>query len=190
MLRIYWFLVLASLAAFAGCNKDDDDNPNDGSRFYISFKVNGQQYEYRSTPEHFNMEVFCMHNNPNASMTLYATSVIGKLNHAASMKDEMQLVVTMPSPLQTGITYTSGATTGAGQQQAEAFLLTWYNAQGDIFQCSFSHDVFGHESNGRFTIAEIVSDGLKGTFSGTFYNSDFTQSITVTEGRFYAWRIQ
>ncbi|HKH59478.1 MAG TPA: hypothetical protein VKA49_01535, partial [Flavitalea sp.] len=156
-------LSIIALMLLLSCSKSKpasgSSNAND---FYIRFKANGTQLEYRANAE-------ASYNKQTGAN--YITTLGGTKDQFIPNKSNMTVALTSVGVNETNITYTNYATVTAGSKKGKVLQLAFYDANGKFFM-SWSDDFVlllpaGTPFNGRLILTEATSLTLKGNFSGT-----------------------
>ena len=195
------FIRLASLAALtlvaftlSRCKKSGDSNStgsgNSGS-YYVKFKLNGISVEYDSQP--------IAELSYSGSDGLYSATLVAYSNVNAGTKDAITIIVYSDNAIAANTPYNDPAkATETGGEPVPQSTVFWYDSTGagylsagEFADAGGNIPIAGMVANSRLTITELTSTDLKGTFSGTVYNSgDFSESNVITDGEFYLKREQ
>ena len=178
-----FFLLLTGIMLIAYSCKKDNDSTGDGSGYYMRFKINGTQVEYKGQVEsNFNKVLSLQHNS----------SVAGLKEALVAGKNNMTLLLATDDDTQTGLSYTSYTTGASGMQKARLAWLGYFDESGTSYLSSMEELAAGlpsgTETNAVIKVTEAASGYIKGTFSGVVYNADYSKKLNVTEGEFYARR--
>lgn len=179
--RFVWLVSFLSIC-LTSCNNDSDDDNNvvPDEEYYVRFKVNGVQKDYKSLAD-------VMLNEKNSG-GLYQFSMVGLENfYEGGTTNNLTLSILDPEPVASQVEYTNYAPTSGEEERVQILILTYldeagvaYTALGDEFA------ILGVISDSKTTITEITETAMKGTFSGTLYNIDRTKTVEITEGEFWA----
>lgn len=177
-------VLFAALFMAGACKKTNDDNPGNGSGYYMKFKLNGTQVEYTG-------QVECNFNKTSGSTQVASFAGLKVALNAGS--NAMTLALGTADDNKTGVTYTNYATTATGTEKAKALTIGYMDAAGVAYLSwpeEFSPSLpSGTKTEAQLKVIEATSAALKGTFSGILYNADYSKELTVTEGEFYLRRI-
>jgi hypothetical protein len=174
-------LLLLILISISSCKKNSDSGGgNPLTDFYLRFKNNGVQNEYKAHAE----------GNFNRASGANYNSIVGatKVQFEAT-KSNMVVAVTTVGKAALNKTYTNYTTATAGLEKAKLLQLAFYDETGKFFM-SWGDEYLslmpaGSVADARLTITESTSAYIKGTFSGTLFTSGYTSKITITDGEFY-----
>ena len=162
-----------------------------GSGYYLKFNLNGKAVEYDSEP--------IAELNKINSYGLYSAVLLAYQNVSAGTKNEMTITVFSSTAIAANTPYEDPqkATETNGSQVPEATLFwsdstgTGYISAGEFADANGNILISGMVANAKLTITELTSSDLKGTFSGTVYNSgNLAVSDVITNGEFYLKRTQ
>lgn len=164
------------------CKKNNDDLGS-GEGYYIRFKINGTQTEYKAQVEGTFDKVTALQHN---------TSLAGLKEALVATKNNMTLLLATENETQPGVTYTSYATGRSGLQKAKLVNLVYIDETGKSY-LSWMEEFApalpsGTETNATIKITEATANYIKGNFSGVLYNKDYTAKLNITDGEFYARR--
>lgn len=174
------FIVVFSMLLFiTGCKKDGDAG-NGSSYYYMRFKINGTQVEYKAQIEgNFN----------KTSSSQFNSSVAGLKELFTSAKNNMSLLLATAEATQTGVTYTNYTTSAAGMQKAKLANLVYIDGSGKNYLSwmeEFATAIpTGTEVKALIKITDANNSVVKGVFSGVLYSEDFSEKLTITDGEFY-----
>ena len=172
--------LIIALMSMVSCSKSKSSGGATTNEYYIRFKANGTQFEYRAHTEAiFNKQ----------SGTDYICTLGGTKDPFIANKSNITVALTSFGANQTNVTYTNYATTAAGFKKAKILQLGFYDANGKFFM-SWSDDFAnlipaGTPFNARLVLTEATSAHLKGNFSGAMLTQDYLTRLDVTEGEFY-----
>ena len=171
---------IIALMYLLSCSKSKPASGSNANDFYLRFKANGTQLEYRAHVE-------AIYNKQSGAD--YITTLGGTKDQFIPTKSNMTVALTSVGVNQTNITYTNYATAAAGFKKAKILQLGFYDANGKFFM-SWSDDFVsllpaGTPINGRLILTEATSSTLKGNFSGTMVTQDYQSKVDITEGEFY-----
>lgn len=177
-------VVLTCFIVTAFSCKKSERNSNENSAYYMRFKINGTQVEYKEQIEgNFN----------KATSSQYNSSVAGIKELFTPAKNNMSLLLATAVETQTGITYTNYTTTASGMQKAKLANLVYIDENGKNYLSwmeEFTPSLpAGTEIKALITITSTTSNTISGTFSGVLYSEDYTIKLNITEGAFSARRV-
>ena len=178
-----FIFLLAGMMVIAYSCKKDNGSTGDDSGYYMRFKINGTQVEYKGQVEGtFNKVTALQHN----------TSVAGLKEALVAGKNNMTLLLATDDDTQTGLSYTSYTTSASGMQKAKLANIVYKDEGGSDYLSwmeEFSPTLpSGTETNAVIKITEAASGYIKGNFSGVMYNADYSKKLNITDGEFYARR--
>ena len=165
-------------------------NGGNGNGYYLKFNLNGNAVNYGSD---------CLAElSFSSSDGLYNAALISYKDVNAGAKNAVTILVYSSSTIAANVGYNDPAkaaeTSGAQVPQSTIF---WYDSTGvaylsagEFSDASGNMIVPGAVANSMLTITELTSTVVKGTFSGTVYQSDFSRSASITDGEFYLKREQ
>jgi hypothetical protein len=167
---IYPFYLLAAVfmfTAISGCTKKKDQDT--GNPYYMRFKANGKQIEYRP-----GAQAAFIHQDNLYSCVL--SGFVTNSNLSVSLFDF--------SPITTNVTYTEKILTGASMVVFNT-LIGYQDDQGILYNSvnSTAHP----NANARVTISEITNGYVKGVFTAVVCKDQLT--IKITDGEFYLKRV-
>jgi hypothetical protein len=175
------------------CKKSGGPNSGGGnnSGYYMKFNLNGKAVEYDSEP--------IAELNKVNSDGLYSAVLLAYQNVNAGTKNEVTITVFSSTAIAANVAYDDPqkATETNGSQVPEATIFwedstgTGYLSAGEFSDANGNMIISGLVANCKLTITELTSSDLKGTFSGTVYNSgNLSVSDVITDGEFYLRRTQ
>jgi len=177
-------IVLLPFFFLLSCKKNNDGSGSGGSEYYMKFKIDGTQVEYRGQAE-------CNFNKVTASS--HAASFAGLKETLVAGKNNMSLILGTDGENKTGVTYTCYTTTSAGAEKAKVLNIVYIDDAGKTYMSwmeEFSAAIPpGTKTEAQLIVTEASAAALKGNFSGTLYNNDFTKALSITNGEFYLRRI-
>lgn len=152
-------------------------NPND---FYVRFKANGTQLEYKASAE-------AIHNKQSGAD--YITTLGATKDLFVADKSNMTIALTTVGVNALNQTYTNYATTMVGMKKAKIVQLGFFDANKKFFM-SWSDDFAavlpaGTPFNARVIFTDATATTLKGNFSGTMLTQDYASRLDITDGEFY-----
>jgi hypothetical protein len=185
-------LTLAGLT-LAQCKKSGGVNggSGNGSGYYMKFNLNGKAVAYTSEP--------IAELNKINSDGLYSAVLLAYQDVNAGTKNEVTITVFSSTAIAANVAYDDPqkATETNGSQVPESTVFwedstgTGYLTAGEFSDANGNMLIGGLVANARLTITELTSSYLKGTFSGTVYNSgDLSTYDAITDGQFYLKRTQ
>ena len=168
----------------AGCKKSTTSTGTSSSgSYYMKFKADGVQKEFlQNTSGSFNRQ----QTNNTAN---YASTFGGTLDPSMVTKNNMTIALVTVGPAKLNQLYTNYKTTAAGMLKAFIVQPGYYDENG-VFWLSWSDDFIpaippGTTTSAGVTVTAAGSSGIRGTFSGVLYNSDFSKKLIITEGDFF-----
>ena len=167
----------------AGCRKSKSGGGGGGTSndYYLRFKSNGTQFEYKAHPE-------TIYNKANGA-TEFITTLGATKEQFVPTKSNITVALTTVGTNSLNTTFTNYTTTNAGFKKAKIMQLGFFDANGKFFQSwaeEFSSILpAGSPINCRLIFTEATSTYLKGNFSGTIFSSDYLTRLEITEGEFY-----
>jgi hypothetical protein len=193
-IRLASFSALALLLfTFSMCKKTNSNGGGSGNSggYYLKFNLNGTAVDYESSAA---AELNKLNSDGlySAVLEAYKDFTIG------STTNEITITLFSANPITT-TTYEdphkADETNGSQVPQAEVFwedsTATGYLTAGALADSNGNIPIAGMVANAQVTITELTSTDLKGTFSGTLYNStNFTVVEAITNGEFYLKRTQ
>lgn len=162
-------------------NSDGGDPPagQSDAGLFISFKLDGTPVKYTVSPEG-NMNVV----DAGGKYT-FSAGALKSIGVAGA--DDAVLIVSNATAITTGVTYVNYATTTEGFQRA-AFSTVSYIDDAGITFLSWGDEfaATGIVSDARINFTDITDTNIKGTFSGTAYESISGSAAhhVLTEGKF------
>ncbi|GEP98178.1 hypothetical protein CCY01nite_44380 [Chitinophaga cymbidii] len=165
----------------AGCSKKKGDDPASADGYYLRFKADGVQREYKQTTT--------AHIYYDADNLTYHCNLAATLTFAGTTKDLMTLFLVNKTAFTTGVTYrlSNGIDmeeTGAVMPQVMISLL---DPQGKPYTAQFLPVTglqFDDKAEVRFS--EITDKYVKGTFSGLAFGVlPERKEMKIEEGSFY-----
>jgi hypothetical protein len=194
------FARLVSLASLtlivitlSNCKKSGSGNNGggNGSGYYMKFNLNGKAVEYDSQP--------IAELNTVNSDGLYSAVLLAYQNVNAGSKNAVTITVFSSTAIAANVAYDDPKkATETNGSQAPATTVFWedstgtgYLTAGEFSDANGNMLIGGIVANAKLTITELTNAYLKGTFSGTVYNSgDLSVSDAITDGEFYLRRTQ
>lgn len=174
--------LIIALMSLLSCSKSKSTGGGSSAtnEYYLKFKANGTQYEYRAHTE----AIFNRQSGADYQCTLGGTK-----DAFIPTKSNMTVALTSVGANQTNLTYTNYATTAAGFKKAKILQLGFYDANGKFFM-SWADELAnllpaGTPFNARLVLTEATSAHLKGNFSGTMLTQDYLTRLDITDGEFY-----
>lgn len=172
-------LILLVLISISSCTKNSGGGGgNPPQNFYLRFKNNGVQNEYKAHAE----------GNFNRVSGANYNSIVGatKVQFEAT-KNNMTIGLTTIGKASPNTTYTNYTTATA--TKAKLLQLAFYDEAGKFFM-SWGEEFLsimpaGSTADARVVITEATSEYIKGNFSGTLFSQGYTSKITITDGEFY-----
>ncbi|HRO45470.1 hypothetical protein [Agriterribacter sp.] len=183
LFRLFLYVLLPGIMIMAYSCKKDNDTRDPGSGYYIRFKINGTQVEYKGQVEGaFDKATALQHN----------TSLAGLKEALVATKNNMTLLLATDNETQTGLGYTSYTTGTSGMQKAKLVNLVYIDENGKNY-LSWMEEFApalppGTETKAIIKITEATADYMKGDFSGVLYDEAYTVKFNITDGEFYARR--
>lgn len=179
VMGISLFLILS------GCSNDsssDDTLPD--KEYFITFKVNGKQKEYKGNYEDGNLlGIF----NAKGDKGYVSSWFTGLKNSSESKQNFISFSILDVNDHQVNETYTNKETTNKDY----LFLATYIDENGENYSTVNNKILIpeGGILDGEL-IFTIANDQLeKGKFSGTLYNNEDDTPIKITDGEFSVIRL-
>lgn len=188
---VFCFLIFLSSCKKDKENAGSDNNPK-GS-YYIRFKANGIQQEFKSLP--------IAQSSYNSSQQVYVTGLLAYTDSSKTDQNLVNIVIMSTTPLSAGAIYKDPLKTLSGADKVPQVIITYNDAQEKSF---LSMGLFSDEAgnfstfipdydklvaDANVTITEVTSTFVKGTFSGTVFNLDSNSNVVskmpLTDGEFY-----
>lgn len=185
LLRPVFPLVLLFSFALAGCSKknsDDEDDP--GSSYYIRFKIDGAQKEYKSNT---GFQVL-----PVSNKSLYSAVMNGFQDDGALDKNLLNIIIWSKDPIVAKTYKNENDVANSDGDKVPEILIT-YNDNDKVGHLSLGKPFSTQPpfdrivSDAQVVITNLTGSNISGTFSGTLYKSTdgtYTQKLVVTEGKF------
>ncbi len=174
------------LAVLSGCKKDSggDEDDDDETEFYVRFKANGVQKEFKSMAS---AQVF-----PVSNKAVYGSVIQGYQDFNSSNKTHLGIIITNESALAATAYRNSVYVQNSDGDKLPQLLLSYPDEKGDgyisISTPTTQIPPFDKVvSDAVVNITTINNNRISGTFSGTVYlSTDATLATTVkiTEGKF------
>lgn len=183
LFRLFLHLLVPGILIMTYSCKKDNSSGDSGSGYYMRFKVNGTQIEYKGQVEGTFDKVTALQHN---------TSLAGLKDALVATKSNMTLLLATENETQTGLTYTSYTTGTSGMQKAKLVNLVYIDESGKNY-LSWMEEFApalpaGTETTATIKITEATADHMKGVFSGVLYDEGYTTKLNITDGEFYARR--
>lgn len=183
LFRLFLHLLVPGMLIMASSCKKDNGSDDSGSGYYMRFKINGTQVEYKGQIEGTFDKVTALQHN---------TSLAGLKDALVATKNNMTLLLATENETQTGLTYASYATGTSGMQKAKLVNLVYIDENGKSY-LSWMEEFApalpaGTETTATIKITEATANYIKGIFSGVLYNEGYTTKLNITDGEFYARR--
>ncbi len=190
-LRAGLILLLALVLVAGGCKKDNGNDEGEGdTEYYMRFKVNGSQVEYKSN---LVAQVF-----PVSNKALYSCVLQGfeKFPEEGD-KNHLGIIIWDEIPI-TNNTYRNDENTeNSDGNEVPQVVVTYLDSDKTGY---LSHGVppvpvpplDNIISDVQIAITELTASRITGTFSGTLYKTTdgtFSSTIVVTEGKFRLKRL-
>jgi len=192
-LKSFVIVLSGFLLVATSCKKTNDGNNNGaGDNYYIKFKANGEQKEYKS----------------EADITLlpkkdgvYPCLLQGYKDFSMGARDEIGLFVFSNDAIVSGSFFHDPLKAVKTNGDTLTQLTFNYNDPAKVGYLSMGTLVYANGTSGfpwvvadaQLTITELTATYAKGTFSGTTYKSSdptITEKQLITGGEFYLKRIQ
>lgn len=173
-------LLLLSIVLLAGCSKKSD-NPAEPGTYYVRFKADGVQKEYRNhtlAQFYYDPENLSYHCNMTSSLKM-----------AELGKDALSLFLLSKTAYKTGERYHLRKEIEMPKTNAimPQVMLVFFTESGKPYTAQFLPVTglqFDDAAEVKFT--EITDKYVKGTFSGLAFTSMPERAeVTVTDGEFY-----
>ncbi|MBS1597617.1 MAG: hypothetical protein JST75_05295 [Bacteroidetes bacterium] len=189
-------IIFSLVLAITGCKKTNDANNNGSGSgdYYLRFKADGQQKEYKSEAL---IQIL------KKTDGLYSAVLQGYLDFAGQgTKDEFGIIVQDSNPIMQGSSFADPQKCINEEGDTLTKLIMNYNdpSKNGYLSMGFMADKNGVNplfpsvvADAKLTISELTSDHAKGTFSATVYLSTdvtLTANVKITSGEFYLKRLQ
>lgn len=164
------------------CKKQNDSKKQEEG-YFMRFKINGTQVEYKAQIEGvFDKETSLQHN----------TSLAGLKVAFNATTNNMTLLLATENSVQTNIDYTGYTPASSGMLKAKLANLVYLDENGKKF-LSWMEELTptlpsGTETKAEIKITEVTDAYFKGSFSGVLYSEDFSAKLNITDGLFFARR--
>lgn len=180
-LPVFYLFISGMLLILSSCKKGEQHREEGGDGYYMKFKIDNTQFEYKGTVEGtYN----------SASSRQYSTSVAGIKEAFVANKNNMTILLATDDETQKGISYTSFTSVISGEQKAKLASLVFIDENGKNY-FSWMEEVASTlpgnlESKTIIKITDVGSGYMKGVFSGVLYSEDYTTSLNVKDGEFFS----
>lgn len=157
-------VLLCLLFLWTGCSKKDD--PGTGSAYYMRFKANGKQVEYKT-----------------GTQAAFAgnSGLFDCLLAGFSSNSDLGITIFDHEDIRAGMTYDGEILSGTGTPMA---AIVYQDEQGNTYS---SGNISAYpDAAAEVVLSEIASGYVKGHFSGVVYNDQ--TKIAITDGEFYLMR--
>ena len=197
-LKVIAAIVLSSMMAITGCKKSNDannNNPGSGTDYFLKFKADGTQKEFKSEP----LIQILKKNNDG----LYSAVLQGYKDFVGQgTKDELGMIILSNDPVVQGSSYQdpekcvdiSGDTLTKLIMNFNDPTNNGYLSMGPLADKNGVIILFPNVvADAKLLISELTSDYAKGTFSATVYlstDATLTTKVKITDGQFYLKRVQ
>ena len=179
-----WFLTILFLFSAAmfltQCKKGDNPSNAAQGKYYVRFKANGVQQEYRSdfrvSASASDVPAHPFGNN----IDTYAFAMDGYGDTTLAYPD-IQFQIRAPKPLKIDSVYKT--IPRSSSKDGEVYLF--YVEKVTTFEKYMS---YGSSENVQIRFTERTGTYIKGTFSGTVYAATNATKMEITQGEFYAAR--
>jgi len=186
-----WLVMIFAAFIAVSCKKSSGSGTANGnsSGYYMRFKLDGTQTEYNSQPVG-GITV-------NGAGTVYTAVLVAYKDVNAGLKNEITITLINNTPVKAGVAYNdpSKATQANGDKVAQTTVFYYdpgaigYLTVGMFADAAGNIPIAGLVADAKLTFTEMTTTYLKGTFSGTVFNSaDLKQSHLITAGEFYLQR--
>lgn len=191
--RKYFLLLLTTILIAAGCKKGGDDGSNggdaDGSEFYIRFKADGTELEYKS-----NAITQVLAVSPKG---LYSCALQGYNDFTMTDNGLMSLIIWSEDPI-TATTYRNADNvSNSDGDKIPSVVVTFlddkkvsYLSQGVPLARIPPLDKI--VSDVQVTLTEVSQSRIAGNFSGTLFKTTdgaFSTTVKITDGKFNLRRL-
>lgn len=192
------FLKPASFAALillaftlSHCKKSGGSGSSSGNSggYYLKFNLNGNAIDYTSVPAA---------NLPAVNSDgLYSAVLVAYQNIDNGAKNAVTITIFSSTAIAANVAYADPqkATETNGSQVPEATVFwddstgTGYLTAGLLSDANGNVPIAGVVADAKVMFTELTSTYVKGSFSGTIYNSgNFSEYNSVTDGEFYLKR--
>ena len=187
VLRACLPLVALTAILFNSCNKDElppAQTPAPTTGYYTKFKVDGVQQEY------FASQNLCLFDQFDTALGEGHLSFVARLHNDTLGRNHFVLSLTDSVPLSLNTVYTNYTTLQPNERGliAGGFDFTyWDDNRHYTFTLNESLALpSGLISDARLTITEITPQYIKGRFSGSVYDINYTTIIhVISDGEFF-----
>jgi len=182
------FLSLMLLPCLSGCKKDLGDSNEPGGSYYVKFKVDGKQEEFRYLKEGQLAIVTATEKDENGNYSVFGSFM--KTIETTS-QNTISLLLGYSELPATDKVYGNFNSTVAGAIKAPVLIISYTDNDGDDYLTSL-FDVSSGPYDAQVAFSHISAKEIKGTFSGTLrqVKDGYTEkTIKITDGVFFAPRI-
>jgi hypothetical protein len=170
---------------FFGCNKvNEDSDPYDN---YMKFQVDGKLKEFNSNSEG---DILSQFNLYVSSTNLYSANIVGLKSKSSTSTNNVTIILSDLAEIQNNSTYTNYQSTISDEKQAQNLSLIYFDESGISFICQPFSGSQGYMPSGKITFFEVNRSILRGSFSGVFHNSIYSDSVIISGGEFRAKRVE
>lgn len=169
------FLLIATVLTNFSCNKKSDDSVDTSTDFFVKFKINGVQKEFKGMTN-------ALFQTVPVTPAIYTLALQGINSTASTTTNLMGLNISDIAAVAINKNYTSiiaGSTIQAS--------LLYFDQTGNQFGSDFV--ISSVPTNAVIRLSEITSTSVSGTFSGKVSQLGATTELTITEGSFRVKRL-
>lgn len=188
-MKFYYGILLICMVLMASSCKKEEITLLQRDAYYISFKADGIQKEFKSEPAAV---------TPQSDTSGIYTSILGAYQSSVSSSDiHLSLTLFSRNPHNSPATFQDPlkAITVGGVKMPQ-LLITYVETKGTLGYQTLGTitDIIGTPTSpypnlyadGKVTITEITNTYFIGTFSGTAFKPDLSgDKRVITEGKFY-----
>ena len=199
LFRLFYLFLLAGscIVIDEGCTKGDHGNSpdNQGTDYYISFKVDGVQKKYTSQ--------VAGSLGYSTQDKLYNGILQGYKDFSATEKSHIGIVIFDNVAITTGAYHDPQKANNVGGDNITKVMINYYDDTGNGYLsmgAMVDEDgnplpgINGIVADAEVVITDLTSTMIKGTFSGTTFSStdgaSFKDKVVITEGKFILKRLQ
>lgn len=182
----YSILMMYLVVLLAGCKKDNGGNA-EGDEYYIRFKANGVQKEYK--PKIPNNRVSYLYLD---EYQIYNATITGLLNlegaQVQPIKNFMNIVVRSKEKIKVNNPYLMQTAVPYNGIKFSAIELTYADEAGKTFGALLlkeNYPLLEIKDDATVNFDLIRSDATKGRFSGRAFNVIDKSEMLITDGEFY-----
>ncbi len=182
-------IIICLLLFASSCKKSSigNNNGNGNGDYYVKFKANGTQKEYKS-------EALCEMLKLNSD-GLYSAVLQGYKDYTQGAKDELGIILFSHDPFTTTLYADPMKAVKSDGSKVASIIINFndpdgngYLTMGPLSDENGTVPISGVVADAKLAITGLTNDYIKGTFSGTTYKSTdatFTITVLITDGEFY-----